>query len=366
MPRSPILVSRSATPPLPSCLLAGAALLLLGLSAPAHAQGETPTKKVEPVKSVAELVERMKVAESSFDNVRAEIEMTQIVDMTGRFEGGKKLDMKARVAFEILRRDAAPGARPDGEGAAGEERRSFARMRSASQGPGGLSKLTVVRNDQGAFIHEANETSGQRWLHVPADLLERLAKAERVLGGSGSQAVQRIELGSFLGAELIEGLAGAYELSLDAPVQIAGADCEHVVGKLKREGQSSGLLGRGRPDRVDLYIDRSNFLMRRMVHSLAGQALLTVELLGLDLAAKLKAADFVLEAKGGAQFEDIRKDPVANASIRDVLRRLEEWEQKQEEAETKAGEASGEAKKEGGSEGEPKNKAKKKEGGDGK
>ena len=301
--------------PLLTCLLPGTAS---AASSTAQEQGQA---KPVAAKSVAGLLKRMEAAEARFDRVAAEIEMRQIVDMTGRFEGGKKIEMKARVRFSLLRKKSGDG-----------EAQVFAKMRTESQGPGGLTKIAVVRNQEGAFIHEANEMSGQQWLHVPKELLARLTKAERVLGESGAgRFTGTSKLGSFLGAPLLEGLSGAYELSLARPIKIGDATCEHVVGKLKSEGGDASMLGRGRPDRVDLYVDQKTLLLRRMVHSLSGEELYKVELTSLDLAPALNESDFVMQPTGGAKFEDITKDPFAEASIRSQLERLSEWEKQQSE-----------------------------------
>ncbi len=279
----------------------------------------------------------MEAAEARFDRISAEIEMRQIVDMTERFEGGKKIHMKARVRFSLLRKKAKDG-----------KLQVFAKMSTEAQGPGGLTKIAVVRNGSGAFIHEANEISGQRWLHVPRELLARLTKAERVLGDSqAGRFTGTSQLGSFLGAPLLEGLSGAYQLSLSQPIKIGEASCEHVVGKLKSEGHDASMLGRGRPDRVDLYVDQKNMLLRRMVHSLAGEELYRVELIRLDLKPELSEAEFVMKPTNGASFQDITKDPFAEASIRSRLERLSTWEKEQEKPEK--GDAGGEGgKKPGG------------------
>jgi len=279
----------------------------------------------KPVRTVQDLLERIRAADKAEGAVRAKLVMENTVP--------NQPAMPVVLDILTVRKRAAAGAAKPGAAKLDTWSRTDFQMKM----PQGPIQVTTVRTPNGIRIHQSGAMTGEHWWKIDKELMTKLDTAAKKLGAEAPAGAGGPAPGALLGAQLLEGLTRKFDLELAKPASVDGVECYHVSGKAKEREDLPPGLKMLQPDKIDLYYGGPKHLvLRKMVQQREGVTLMSVSLrsVAVNDAVKYTDDEFELQPAGG-KFQDIMEDPVASTRIRLMLQDLGKLEEEQRESETK-------------------------------
>ena len=180
------------------------------------------------------------------------------------------------------------------------------------------AETETVKTPEGVSMREKDPVQGEIYLHMDADLMNRLQSATEHLGKDANMPGVGGPEGP-LGSALLEDLDREFDLTVEGPKVIDGQECWVVKGPLRGEKAPDGTS----PDAVDIIVRRQDAAVIRMTQLRDEKPIVEVRILRMDMKP-LDAESFVLEIPENASVIDIMQHPPARAQIDRILEEARE------------------------------------------